>query len=174
MSQSLDAYQLTVPQFVRALEALKSVITKANSHFADRKTDFSVVAQSRLVPDMFNLGRQIQIASDNAKFCVSRLTGQTAPAFEDKEQTFEDFQQRLDKTIQYLKSVKPEQFSGWEKQVARFPWYPGKHMEAQAYLVQHALPNFYFHCATAYNIVRANGVAVGKGDFLGQQDWKAD
>ena len=170
----VDVYELTVPQMLRSLEALKGVLKKAQSHFADRKTEFSVVAQQRLTPDMFPLGRQIQIATDTAKGCVARLSGEKAPVFEDNEATYEQFVDRIDRTMNYLKSVRPEQLSQWDKQVIRFPWYPGQHLQGHAFLVQHALPNFYFHLTTAYAILRQNGVVLGKSDFLGQQDWIKD
>lgn len=178
MSQSptaqLDVYELTVPQMTRSLEALKGVLKKAQSHFADRKTDFAVVAQQRLTPDMFPLGKQIQIATDTAKGCVARLTGQKAPVFEDNESTYEQFVDRIDRTISYLKTARPEQFASWDQQTIRFPWYPGQHLQGRAFLIQHALPNFYFHCTTAYAILRQHGVLLGKADYLGQQDWIKD
>jgi hypothetical protein len=170
----VEVYELTVPQMIRSLEGLKGVLKKAQVHFADRKTDFAVVAQQRLTPDMFPLGKQIQIATDTAKGCVARLMGEKPPVFEDNESTYEQFVSRIDRTIAYLQSARPEQFAKWEEQVIRFPWYPGHHLKGRAFLVQHALPNFYFHCTTAYAILRQHGVLVGKADFLGQQDWLKD
>lgn len=171
---SLSAYDLTVPQFLRSLNAIKGLLHKAAAYSEKKKITPQVLLQSRLAPDQFHLGRQIQIACDNAKGCVARLSNTDAPVFEDTESTLEEFIARVDKTIAFVKQINPDQFTKFEQSTIRFPWYPGKHMDGKTYLIQHALPNFYFHMTTAYSILRANGVELGKGDYLGAQDWKAD
>lgn len=171
---NLSVYDITIPQYITSLEALKNITKKGHDHFSAKKVDFSVVMQTRLAPDQFPFVKQVQIATDNAKALAARLTQSEAPKFEDNEKSYEDLQMRLDKTISYLKTVNPEKFAGWEKLTVSFPWYPGHHLSAKDYVIQHALPNFYFHVTTAYAILRENGVDVGKGDFLGAQNWKKD
>lgn len=165
-------YELTAVQFKTTLKGLKNILNKAKKWGEPKKVDMGVFLQTRLAPDMFPLGKQIQIATDNAKGCVARLTKTPPPVFEDTEQTFEQYISRIDKTIAYLETMKPEQFSGFETVKAEFPWFPGKHLEGKDYLVQHAIPNFYFHVTAAYAILRSNGVDLGKGDYLGEQNWK--
>lgn len=168
----IPVYDLTVPQFMMTLTSLKNILTKAKAWGEPRKIDMSTFFGARLALDMLPLGRQIQIVTDNAKGCVARLTGVTAPVFEDKEVTFDDYINRINKTIAFLETAKPEQFQGYEARKAEFPWMPGKYLEGKDYLVQHALPNFYFHATTAYAILRHNGVDLGKSDFLGAQNYK--
>lgn len=170
----VSVYELTVPQFIRSLNALKGVLHKAQQYAEKKKIDMPVLLQTRLAPDQFPLAKQIQITCDGAKFCVSRLTGGEAPRFEDKETTLDEFMARIDKTVAYLQTIKPEQFEGYEAKTVRFPWRPGFYMNGKNYLVQHAIPNFNFHLTTAYSILRANGVELGKADFLGAQDWVAE
>lgn len=169
---NVSVYDLTVPQFILSLQALKGVLHKAQQFAERKKIDMSVLLQTRLAPDQFPLGKQIQITCDGAKFCASRLTGIEAPRFEDKETTLDEFMTRIDKTITFLQTITPGQFEGYEKKTARFHWRPGFYMEGKNYLIQHAIPNFYFHLATAYSILRASGVDLGKADYLGAQDWK--
>lgn len=171
---NVSVYDITVPQFVRELTALKAILHKAGEFAEKKKIQPEVLLQTRLAPDQFPLSRQIQITSDGAKACAARLTGIEAPVFEDKEQKLEEFMVRLDKTITFLKTVKAESFAGYEKRTARFPWNPGYFMDGHTYLVQHALPNFYFHLTTAYSILRASGLELGKADYLGKQDWQKD
>ena len=167
----ISVYDLTVPQFTLSLKALKNVLNKSQAFATTKKIEMSVLLQTRLAPDQFPLIRQIQISTDLAKGCAFRLTGVEAPVFEDKDQTCDELLQRIDKTISYLQTIKPEQFEGYEKKTVKFPWKPGVYLEGKPYLVQHALPNFYFHITTAYAILRHCGVELGKGDFLGEQSW---
>lgn len=169
---NISVYESTVPQFMLSLKALSQILDKAEKHAEAKKIKPSVVLESRLAMDMFPLYRQIQIATDNAKGCVARLTGVAAPVFEDVEQNFQQLQERIQKTMQFLEGIKPESFQGFEARKAEFPWYPGKYLEGKDYLIQHAIPNYYFHVTTAYAILRMNGVELGKGDFLGNQNWK--
>lgn len=170
----IAVFEVTVPQFILTLSALKSLLKKGHDYTEARQIDMAVVFESRLAPDQFPLGRQIQIACDTAKFCVSRLTGSEAPGFADDEKTYPDYIDRIDRTIDFLQTFKPENFHGYETKKVSFAWYPGHYLDGHNYLVQHAIPNFYFHITTAYSILRFNGVELGKKDFLGEQNWKAE
>jgi hypothetical protein len=171
---NIPVFEVTVPQFILSLSALKDLLKKGYEYADSRGIDMNVLFQSRLAPDQFPLGKQVQIACDVAKFCASRLTGVAAPSFEDDEKSLNDYVARIDTTIEYLRQFKPEQFQGYERRKVTFPWYPGHFLDGHNYLVQHALPNFYFHVTTAYGILRFNGVELGKKDYLGSQNWKAE
>lgn len=171
---NISVFEVTVPQFILSLQALKNIIKKGYLLVDQKKIDSTSLFQSRLAPDQFPLGRQIQITCDVAKFCASRLTGVPAPSYEDNETTLEEYLHRIDKTIEYLRQFKPEQFQGYEKKKVTFPWYPGNYLEGHNYLVQHAIPNFFFHITTAYSILRHLGAELGKADYLGNQSWKPE
>jgi uncharacterized protein len=171
---NISVFEMTAPQFILSLQALKKVLSKGKIMADQKKMDAATLFQSRLAADQFPLGRQIQITCDVAKFCASRLTGLPAPSFEDKESSFEEFDARIDKTIEFLRQFKPEQFVGYEKRKVTFPWYPNNYLDGHNYLVQHAIPNFYFHLTTTYSILRHLGADLGKADYLGNQNWKPD
>ncbi len=168
----ITVFESTVPQFMLTLNALKNILTKAKTWGEPKKVEMETFFQMRLAPDMLPLGKQIQIACDIAKGFGNRLTPVTAPVFEDTEKTFEDYINRIQKTMNYLEGLKPENFAGYESKTIEFPWYPGKFLNGKDFVIQHAIPNFYFHVTTAYAILRTNGVELGKGDFLGNQNWK--
>lgn len=168
----IAVHDITTAQFMHSLQSLKGFLTKAKTWAEPKKIEMETFFQTRLAPDMFPLGRQIQIACDNAKGAAARLTGVTAPVFEDTEKTFDDYIARIQKTMAFLEGFKPEQFAGYETKVIEFPWYPGKYLTGKDYVAQYALPNFYFHMSAAYMILRANGVDLGKGDFLSNLNWK--
>src|SRR4051812_22363068 len=117
----LNVYEI-LNQFSRSLTALKGVLAKGRAHGDAKKVDFSVLLQTRLAPDQLPLVKQIQIASDNAKGCAARLTGVEAPKMEDKETTFDEVLHRIDQTVAFLKTIKPEQLQGYESRKATFPW----------------------------------------------------
>jgi uncharacterized protein len=167
-------HDLTVGQFSRGLANLKGVLQKGRAYAEAKKVDFAVLLQTRLAPDQFPLSRQIQIACDTAKICCATLAGIAAPAMEDKEQTLEELIDRIDRTIAFLQSIHAEQFATFDKRSFTSARRPGLHLEGRDYLHQHALPNFYFHLTTAYSILRANGVELGKRDYLGDVSWKKD
>lgn len=166
-----DIYEF-IPQLTKNLNALRGCLKKAAAHADAKKFDASNFFEMKLAPDQFNLGKQIQISTDNAKGLFARLSGQTPPVFEDKEKTIAEFEARIDKTLKFLEGFKPSDFEAWQTKKATFPWYPGKMLDAKDYVYSYALPNFYFHTAMAYAIFRENGVDVGKSDFLGQLNWK--
>ncbi len=171
---NISVFEITVPQFILSLQALKKILQKGHALAESKRMDSQTLFQSRLAPDQFPMGKQVQIACDIAKFCAARLAGTTAPSYEDSETTYEEFLSRIDKTIEYLRTFTPEQFVGYEKRQVTFPWYPGHYLDGHSYLVQHALPNFYFHITTTYSILRHLGADLGKADYLGNQSWKTD
>lgn len=169
-----SVYDITTGQFIRSLTALQGLLTKA-SQFADQKRfSMDVLLGSRLAPDQFPLSKQLQMVCDNAKLCSSRLTGVDAPKNDDKEQTFAEFQARIESTLAFLKTLSPEQYGNYADKQIRFPWNPSVYLTGRDYVAQYALPNFYFHLTTAYAILRNNGVDVGKSDYLGAVDWRKE
>ena len=165
---SLSMYQASVPVFIRSLANLSAILKKGEAYAQAKKIEPSVLVNARLYPDMFSLLRQVQIASDTAKGCASRLAGQEPPSYPDTEQTFAELYARLDKTIAHLKSLKPVQVDGSEERAIELKMRDRTvHTKGREYLLERALPNLFFHVTTAYNILRHNGVEIGKGDFLG-------
>jgi hypothetical protein len=165
---SLSMYQASVPVFLRQLTNLKAVLEKGAADAEARKIDPSVFINARLAPDMHALPRQVQIMTDTAKGAGARLAGVDVPSYEDTETSFPELQARLDKTIDFLKSLKPEQIDGSEERSITLKMRSGDiTFTGQNYLLHFALPNFFFHYTTAYAILRHNGVAVGKMDYLG-------
>jgi uncharacterized protein len=162
-------HQAAVPTITRAFNNLIAVLEKAAAHAEAKKIEPSVLINSRLYPDMFALGKQVQVASDIARGGVSRLAQVESPKYEDNETTFAELIERLKKTIAYLESLKPEQVDGSETRTINWTAMGKDHsMPGQQYLFNRVFPNVFFHCATAYNILRHNGVEIGKQDFLGR------
>jgi hypothetical protein len=160
-------YDASIPTITRALTNLIGILEKGAAHAEAKKIDPAVLIGSRLYPDMFPLSKQVQIASDIGKSGPARLVQGEAPKFEDNEKTFAELVERLRKTIAYLESLKPEQFDDGTRTVTFPVQKENKTMPGARYLYTRVLPNVFFHCATAYNILRHNGVDIGKGDFLG-------
>lgn len=165
----LSMYQASVPVFTRTLGHLAAILEKGAAHAEARKIDPSVLINARLFPDMFPLARQVQIATDNAKGPAARLAGVEVPKFEDVEKTFPELQARIKKTVDYLKTLKPEQIDDSEERdiTLQLRGNPVT-FKGMPYLLQFALPNFYFHVTTAYDILRHNGIELGKQDYLGK------
>jgi hypothetical protein len=163
-------FTASVPVLVRGLNNLAAVLEKGAAHAQARKIDPAVLINSRLFPDMLPLAKQVQIASDNAKGCAARLAGVEPPKYEDNEASFAELAARIEKTVAYLNVFKPEQIDGSEarpivlKLRDRSLEYVGV-----SYLLGYVLPNFFFHVTTAYNILRHNGVEIGKQDYLGRR-----
>ena len=165
----ISMYQASVPPMIRALENLANVLSKGQASAEARKIDPFVLVNSRLAPDMLPLSSQVQIAADAAKFGGARLTGQEAPAFADDEKTFAELIERTRKTVAFLQTLKPEQFEGAEDRTVTWKVREEmRSMQGLPYLQQRVLPNLYFHVVTAYDILRHNGVDVGKADYLGK------
>jgi uncharacterized protein len=151
------------------LGALSKVLTKAEAHCEAKKIDPSAILTARLFPDMFTFTRQVQLTTDFAKGAAARLAGLPVPSYEDTEVTFADLQARIAKTQDFLATVTPEMLAGAATREVTFKA-RGQDMTlpGQTYFSNAAQPNFFFHLATAYNILRHNGVELGKGDFIGR------
>ena len=166
---SISMYQASIPTITRALTNLIGVLEKAAAHAEAKKIDPAVLVNSRLYPDMFALAKQVQIASDVSKGGTARLAQVEPPKYEDTETTFPELIARLKKTIDFLATLKPEQIDGGEDRTVTWKTQTAtRSMQGMPYLLNHVLPNVFFHCATAYDILRHNGVEVGKQDFLGK------
>jgi hypothetical protein len=153
---------------IRGLTNLQAILGKAEAHAAEKQIDPSVFTSARLAPDMLPLVRQVYIATDTAKGCAARLAGVEAPKYEDVEQTFDELHARLQKTIDYLKEFSPQQIDGSEGREITLKMRSGPiEFPGMSYLLSFVLPNFYFHVTTAYDILRHNGVQLGKLDYLG-------
>ena len=164
---TLSMYQASVPVFVRMLENLGAILDKGLAHAKAKKIAPNVLPATRLVADMFPLSKQVQIATDHAKGAVARLAGVEVPKYEDNEQSLEELKVRIARTIGFIESFKPAQIDGTEERDIAFTL-GGRDLQFKGmdYLVGFALPNFYFHMVTAYNILRENGADIGKRDFL--------
>jgi len=166
---ALSMYQVSVPVFLKMLGNLAAILDKGAAFAEAKKIDPSVLLGYRLAPDMLNLTRQVQIATDHAKRGTARLAGLEAPVYEDSETTFPQLKARIDKTVAFISSVKPAQIEGAEaREITLKLGGSSRTLTGQAYLLHNALPNFFFHATTAYDILRHCGVEIGKGDYLGQ------
>jgi len=164
---SLSMSQASVPVFLQGLKGLSGVLDKAAAHVEAKKIDPNALLQSRLYPDMLTMTRQVQIACDFAKGAAARLASADMPTFEDTETSFADLKDRVAKTIAYLSSLDAAAIDGSEAKDISLVRRGETHVfKGQAYLLEQALPNFWFHVTTAYAILRHNGVEVGKKDFL--------
>ena len=162
-------YEQTVPVFTRMLTNLSTLLDKAQAHAESAKYDVAALLTARLFPDMFPLARQVQLATDFAKACCARLAGQDVPRWEDTETTLPELQVRLRKTLDYLAGFSPAQFEQAPTRAIELKTPAGHfHFTGDSFVAQWALPNFYFHVTTAYNLLRHNGVPVGKLDFIGK------
>jgi uncharacterized protein len=164
----ISMYQASAPRFINMLGNLSAILDKAQAHAEAKKIDAAALTNDRLFPDMFPMKRQVQIACDTAKGAVARLAGVEVPKHEDTEQTFAELKARIAKTVDFIRTVKPAELDGSEdknihlKLGAREIDFTG-----MQYLLGHALPNFYFHVTTAYDILRHNGVELAKRDYIG-------
>ena len=163
-----DLHTLTAPLFIRALTALDAILDKARAFAAEKNIPEQALLDAKLIDDMGNLVSQVQRASDAAKGCVVRVGALENVVMEDNETTFAELKARIAKTIAFVKSVAPDALNGREREevVLKFPDGELK-FDAQAYVLSFAIPNFFFHVTTAYDILRMKGVNVGKRDFLG-------
>jgi hypothetical protein len=165
---ALGMYAASVPMLKTLLNALSNVLDKGAAFAEAKKIDQTVLTGDRLAPDMFALSRQVQVATDMAKGGVARLAGVEVPAYEDTETTFEQLKARIAKTVAFIDSFTPAQIDGSEDKTVVLKMRSGDvSFTGQRYLIGFVIPNVTFHCATAYNILRHNGVDVGKKDFLG-------
>ena len=169
ISMTISMYQASVPVCIRSLKNLVSILEKGVTYAETKKIDPSVLVNSRLFPDMFPLSRQVQIASDIAKRGAAQLAGTEAPKFEDNETTLVELIDRVQKTISYLDTFKPEQIDGSEEKTITIKAGDNSlSFQGMPFLLYFVLPNVYFHVTTAYDILRHCGVELGKKDFLGK------
>jgi len=161
-----DSY---VPVLIHFLKALSAILKKAESHCAARKIDPEALLGARLYPDMYPLRRQVQLTTDFAKGIGARLAGLPVPSYPDVEMSFAELQARLAKTMEFLCTLTKSHFDGAETRPIAIK-VAGQEMNFSGgeYLAGFALPNFYFHLTTAYNILRHNGLEIGKGDYMGR------
>jgi len=165
---TISMYQASVPRFVNILGNLSNILDKAQAYVDAKKIDAVTLTTYRLFPDMLPMTTQIQIACDAAKGVVARLAGMEIPVYEDNEKTLSDLKARIAKTVAFIQTVTPGQIDGTEdKEIVIKRGDKESHYKGMQFLLGHALPNFYFHVTTAYNILRHNGVEIGKRDYLG-------
>ena len=165
---TISMYQASVPRFANTLKNLSAILGKAQAHCEARKIDPLVLTAARLYPDMFALARQVQITCDTAKGAMARLAGVENPKHEDTEKTFEELQARIARTLAFVESFKAAQIDGTEDKTIEIKLGPTEvKWRGMQYLLGFALPNFYFHAATAYGILRHSGVELVKRDFIG-------
>lgn len=164
----MSMFAASVPVLTHFLKGLSGVLKKAEAHCEAKKIDPNALLQARLFPDMFAFTRQVQLACDFAKGAGARLAGLAVPSFPDEEKTFGELQARIAKTLDFLGGLKPEQFADAAERAVTLT-FGGQEMNFTGadYLNTVALPNFYFHLAMAYALLRHNGVELGKRDFMG-------
>lgn len=165
---TISMYQASVPRFVNTLGNLSNILDKAQAHVDAKKLDPAALTTFRLFPDMLPMTKQVQLACDTAKGVVARLAGVEIPAHEDNEKTLAELKARIAKTVAFIQTMKPVQIDGTEdKEIVIKRADKETRYNGMQFLLGHALPNFYFHVTTAYNILRHNGVEIGKRDYLG-------
>jgi Uncharacterized protein conserved in bacteria len=165
---TISMYSASVPVFTRLLKNLDAILDKAVVYADGKKIEHNTLLTARLAPDMLPLTKQVQIATDNAKGCVARLAGVEIPKYEDSETTFAELKARLAKTIAFIESIKPEQINGSEDKDIQMNFGPVKfEFKGLQYLLHFANFNVFFHVTTAYDILRHNGLDIGKRDFIG-------
>jgi hypothetical protein len=165
---NISMHQASSPRFINTLKNLSAILDKVQAHAEAKKIDPSVLTNARLFPDMFPLKRQVQIACDSAKGAVARLAGVDIPKHEDTEETLVELKARIAKTIEFVETIKPAQIEGSEERNIHLKLGSREvDWRGMQYLLGFALPNFYFHAVTAYDILRHCGVDIGKRDFIG-------
>jgi hypothetical protein len=166
---TISMYQASVPRIVNMLTNLDHLLDNASVHIESKKWNEAALTQFRLYPDMLPMTRQVQIACDTAKGVVARLAGVDIPAYEDNEVSFADLKQRIAKTMAYINGFGPEQIDGTEdKDIVTKRGDVETHYKGMQFLLNHAMPNIYFHVTTVYTILRHNGIEIGKRDYLGK------
>ena len=166
---TISMYNASVPVFKQLLNSLNVILEKAQAHVVEHKLDPASLLQARLYEDMFNLTRQVQIATDFAKGVCARLAGIDVPVYEDKEDNFNELRARIDKTVFFITSIDVTKIEGSEgREIITQAGTPKeKKFTGQPYLLHYGLPQFFFHVTTAYDILRNQGVGIGKRDYMG-------
>ncbi len=169
-----NLYTTTIPPMMKTLKNLSGILDKLSNHAKGKQLEWhpaglqeSNLLESRLISDQFPFIKQVQVVCDSGKGGAARLAGIEAPKFEDNEKTVAELKARIDKTLDFMTTVKSDQVIGQEERKVTLPYWPDKPMTAAGYATEYLMPNFYFHAATAYSILRKNGVDLGKTDFLG-------
>ena len=166
---TFSIYQASVPVYARRLQALSAILDKAAAYASQRKIDPAALIQARLYPDMLPLARQVQISCSHALRGGARLSGAEPISLEEKATSFDDLKALIAKTLDFLKSVDAKKMDGMEDRDITFPVGDRKRtMKGGDYLLHFSMPNFYFHVTTAYDILRNNGLEIGKDDFMGE------
>ncbi len=167
-------YELVIPQFTKMLGNLLAILDEAEKYASEKKFDSGVLLQSRLAPDQFNLMRQLQVACDTAKLGAARLsnTEKDAPLHDDTEQTMVEIRARIQSVIAYLGNYSPDSFANAAQIRISQPRWKGKTLSGQEFLIQHVIPNFYFHVTMAHAILRHNGLGIGKKNYLGDMPYR--
>lgn len=164
---ALSMYQASVPVYIKLLNGLAGCLNKAAAHYAEKKYDEASLLGYRLYPDMFHFARQVQEATNHARN-TARLAGQEPPKIEENEKSLAELIARVEQTVAFLNTLKPEQIDGSEEKTITVTRRDvAVNYSGMQFLLNRSMPNFYFHYTTAYAILRHNGVAVGKRDFLG-------
>jgi len=167
---SLSMYDVSIPLFIRAFHNMSAILDKGVAHADANGFNSAELLQTRLHADMYPLLAQVQRASDTAKGCAARLAGIAPPAIPDTEESFHQLRERIAKTVAFLESIKPAQLEGSEDRVIELKMREETvRFTGKSYLLEFALPNFYFHVTTAYDILRHRGVPIGKRDFIGER-----
>ena len=165
---SFSMYSASAPVFKQILGSLSAIIDKAEAHALAKKIEPDALLQARLFPDMFPFARQVQIACDFAKGAAARLGGVEVPKYDDTEVSFADLKERIAKTLAFVASVPQDGIeAAADRDITTGSGEKTKQWKGQTYLIHYALPHFYFHATTAYDILRHNGVEIGKKDFVG-------
>ena len=165
---ALTMYQASVPVYTRLLNGLAGCLKKAAAHYGEKKFDEASLLSYRLYPDMFHFTKQVQAATDHARNGAARLAGGEPPKYEDNEKSLAELIARVEKTVAYLGTIKPEQIYGSEDKTISFKLRDREFtFKGREFLLNQSMPNFYFHYTSAYAIMRHNGVEVGKRDFMG-------
>lgn len=171
--QETNLYTITIPSMLKMLDGLSKMLDKVSAVAETKKTDWmpaekfeEAILNDRLIFDQFPFIRQVQIACDNAKNGVARIAEVEAPKMEDSEKTVAELKARIQRTIEYLKTIKPEHMAGKDNGTVTLPYFPENPMPTGGYAAGYLLPNFYFHVTTAYSILRKNGLDIGKTDYI--------
>ncbi len=163
-------YTSSIPVFRQMLGALAAILAKAESHVTEKNIEPTALTHARLFPDMFPLGKQVQIACDFARGVSARLAGAEVPKYEDDEQGFAELRALIARSIEFIEGFSPAQFEGAaQREIVTRPGTPKeRRFTGQAYLLSYGLPQFFFHVTTAYALLRHNGLEIGKRDYMGQ------
>lgn len=167
-------YNITAPVFIKSLNNLSALLDKAVVYSEEKKFNIENILFDRLAPDQFDFTRQVQICCDTAKGAVAGLASIESPKMEDVEKTVPELKIRIEKTVEFLKSIKPEDIEGSEDKKISIPFVLGKWVSGFEYISEIYLPNFFFHLTTAYSILRHRGVTIGKADYLGDLSLKEE